>query len=397
MKNSEVKNIVPGVDWVGILDFDIVTFDVVMETKYGTTYNSYLVRGKDKIAVIETAKITFWDEYLEKLKSVVNIADIDYIVMNHTEPDHSGSIVKLLEICPKATVVASGTAIRYLSEISNITFPSITVKEGDSLDLGGKTLRFISAPNLHWPDSIYTYLVEDKLLFTCDSFGAHFAHRGVFDDEVGDFDDAFKYYYWAILRPFSKFFLKAIEKIEGLEIKAICPGHGPILRKNWKKYVDLSKQWSQDFIKFPLTNRVMIAYVSAYGYTAALAEQIAEGIRSAGLDVDLCNVEKMDATTLSQHLEEASAYLFGSSTINQNALPPIYICFALMTPLRDRAKLAGAFGSYGWSGEAKDVIEGNINTCKLSFVESYFVKFKPSEEELKGAFDFGVRFAQKLL
>lgn len=397
MKNSEVKNIAPGVDWVGILDFDIVTFDVVMETKYGTTYNSYLVRGSEKTALVETAKVTFWDEYLEKIKSLVDPAAIDYLVLNHTEPDHSGSLVKLLEICPKATVIASGTALRYLADIVNKPFPQQAVKDGDSLDLGGKTLRFISAPNLHWPDSMYTYLPEDKVLFTCDSFGAHYADKGVFDDAVGNYDDAFKYYYWAILRPFSRFFLKAIEKVEALDIAAICPGHGPILRKDWKKYVTLSKQWSEAFIKFPLTNRVMVAYVSAYGYTGALAEKIADGIRSAGLDVDLCNVEKMDAGEISAHMEQASAYLFGSSTINQNALPPIYTCFALLSPLRDRGKLAGGFGSYGWSGEARDVIEGNIKTCKLSFVENYFVKFRPSEEELKGAFDFGVRFAQKML
>ncbi len=401
MKTGDVKNIAPGVDWVGILDFDIKTFDVVMETKYGTTYNSYLVRGKEKTALIETAKVKFWDEYLEKIKSLIDPAKIDYLVLDHTEPDHSGSLVKLLELCPKATVVASVTALRYLADIVNHDFPSQAVKDGDSLDLGGKTLQFISAPNLHWPDSIYTYLPEDKILFTCDSFGAHYAHQGVFDDaitgeEVKHYEEAFKYYFLAILRPFSRFFLKAIEKVETMDISVVCPGHGPVLRKDWKKCVALSKQWSEEFIKLPQPKRVMLAYVSAYGYTGMLAEKIAEGIRSVGLQADVCDVEKMSGSEISAHLEQASAYLFGSSTINQNALPPIYTCFALLSPLRDRNKPAGGFGSYGWSGEAKDVIEGNIKTCRLSFVENYFVKFRPSEEELKGAFEFGVRFAEKL-
>lgn len=401
MKTGEVKNIAPGVDWVGILDFDIKTFDVVMETKYGTTYNSYLVRGKEKTALIETAKVKFFDAYLEKIKSLIDPAQIDYLVLDHTEPDHSGSLVRLLELCPKATVVASATALRYLADIVNHDFPSQAVKDGDSLNLGGKTLQFISAPNLHWPDSIYTYLPEDKILFTCDSFGAHYAHQGIFDDaitgeEVKHYDEAFKYYFWAILRPFSRFFLKAIEKVEAMDISVVCPGHGPVLRQDWKKCVALSKQWSEEFIQLPQSKRVMLAYVSAYGYTGMLAEKIAEGIRSAGLVADVCDVEKMSGDEISAHLEQASAYLFGSSTINQNALPPIYTCFALLSPLRDRNKPAGGFGSYGWSGEAKDVIEGNIKTTRLSFVENYFVKFRPSEAELKGAFEFGVRFAEKL-
>lgn len=165
METKKTLNLVPGVDWVGILDFGIVTFDVVMETKYGTTYNSYLVRGKDKVALVETAKVTFWEEYIAKIRSLIDPAKIDYIVMDHTEPDHAGALVKLLEVAPNAQVIASGSALRYLADITNKTFASQAVKDGDHLDLGGKTLKFISAPNLHWPDSMYTYLEEDKILF----------------------------------------------------------------------------------------------------------------------------------------------------------------------------------------------------------------------------------------
>ena len=209
MKNSEVVNLAPGIDWVGILDFGIVTFDVVMETRYGTTYNSYVVKGNDKVALIETAKATFFDEYIEKVKAVVDPAQIDYLVLDHTEPDHSGSLARLLALCPKAKVIASAAALKYLKDIVNEDFPCQAVREGDQIDLGGKTLKFIGASNLHWPDSIYTYVPEDKVLFTCDSFGAHFAHpdKKIFDDEVGDYRDAFDYYFAAILRPFSRFFL----------------------------------------------------------------------------------------------------------------------------------------------------------------------------------------------
>ncbi|MBO8432304.1 MAG: FprA family A-type flavoprotein [Bacteroidetes bacterium] len=399
MKNSEVINLVPGIDWVGILDFGIVTFDVVMETKYGTTYNSYVVKGTEKTALIETAKATFFDEYIEKVKSVVDPAQIDYIVLDHTEPDHSGSLARLLTLCPKAKVIASAAALKYLKDITNEEFPCQAVREGDSLDLGGKTLQFIGASNLHWPDSIYTYVPEDKVLFTCDSFGAHFASpsKKIFDDEVGDYRDAFDYYFAAILRPFSRFFLRAIEKVEAMEIKMICPGHGPVLRSHWKECVAHSKAMCEEFVKLPQKDMVLVAYVSAYGYTKALAEKIAEGIRSEGLQVDLCDVEKLGVGEIGAHAEKASGLIFGSPTINQNALPPLYNCFAALSPLRDRGKLAGGFGSYGWSGEAKEVIEANIKASKLDFVgDTYFVKFKPSEAELQGAVEYGVRFASKL-
>ncbi len=399
MKNSEVINLAPGIDWVGILDFGIVTFDVVMETKYGTTYNSYVVKGSGKTALIETAKATFFDEYMEKLTSVTDLSAIDYIVLDHTEPDHSGSLERLLKLCPNAEVLASAAALKYLKDIANMDFPSRAVKEGDEVDLGGKTLRFIGASNLHWPDSIYTYVPEDKVLFTCDSFGAHFASpsKRIFDDEVGDYRDAFDYYFHAILRPFSRFFLRAIEKVEKLDIRLICPGHGPVLRSHWKECVEHSRKMCEEYVALPEKDRVLVAYVSAYGYTKMLAEKIAEGVGSEGLTVDLCDVEKMGPGEIGAHAEKASGLLFGSPTINQNALPPLYNCFAALTPLRDRGKLAGAFGSYGWSGEAKDVIEANIQAAKLDFVgESCFVKFKPSETQLQAAYEYGVRFAQKL-
>ena len=320
-------------------------------------------------------------------------------MLDHTEPDHSGSLERLLKLCPKAEVLASAAALKYLKDIANMDFPSRAVKEGDEVDLGGKTLRFIGASNLHWPDSIYTYVPEDKVLFTCDSFGAHFASpsKRIFDDEVGDYRDAFDYYFHAILRPFSRFFLRAIEKVEKLDIRLICPGHGPVLRSHWKECVEHSRKMCEEYVSLPEKDRVLVAYVSAYGYTKMLAEKIAEGVGSEGLTVDLCDVEKMGPGEIGAHAEKASGLLFGSPTINQNALPPLYNCFAALTPLRDRGKLAGAFGSYGWSGEAKDVIEANIQAAKLDFVgESCFVKFKPSETQLQAAYEYGVRFAQKL-
>ncbi|HNX85931.1 MAG TPA: FprA family A-type flavoprotein, partial [Bacteroidales bacterium] len=206
MEDNKILKISDSVSWIGVLDRDIVTFDVVMETKYGTTYNAYFINAEKK-TVIETVKEKFWDVYIAKLRQVVDPAEIDYIVADHTEPDHSGCVARLLEIAPKAVVVGTGNAIRYLKELVGHDFPHLVVKDGQTLNLGNKTLQFIGAPNLHWPDSMMTWLKEDKVLFTCDIFGAHFCHEGIFDDVVGNFDDAFRYYFDVIMKPFSKFML----------------------------------------------------------------------------------------------------------------------------------------------------------------------------------------------
>lgn len=398
MSKEKVLDITEDVKWIGVLDFDIVTFDVVMETKYGTTYNSFFIDAEKK-AVVDTVKEKFWDTYLEKLKQLTDPSEIEYIVVNHTEPDHSGCIRKLLNIAPKAKVVASGNAIRYLNDLMGPDFESIRVKDGDTLDLGNKTLQFVGAPNLHWPDSIYTYLEEDRLLFTCDSFGCHYCHEEMYDDRVGDFDDAFKYYFDVILKPFSKFMLRAIERIRPLEIDTVCPGHGPILRSKWKKYVDLSEKYASEAMEFPEKNRVFIAFVSAYNKTGMLAGKIAEGIREAGdIDVQVSDIEKASPGQLEEEVTRCSGLIVGSPTINQNILLPVYKLFGVMTPLRDKGKLAGAFGSYGWSGEGQGMIRTNLTHLKLDFFgEGVFVKFTPTEEEMESAREYGKAFGKALL
>ncbi|MCF8368382.1 MAG: FprA family A-type flavoprotein [Bacteroidales bacterium] len=398
MNNNNVIQVSESVKWIGALDFDIVTFDVVMETVYGTTYNSYFIDA-DKKAIVDTVKEKYWDAYLEKIKSVTKLTDIEYIIVNHTEPDHSGSLRNLLKVAPNAIVVGSGNAIRYLKDIMGAEFPHMIIKHGQTLDLGNKSVQFVGAPNLHWPDSIYSYLPEEQVLFTCDSFGSHFCHEEMFDDKVGNFDDAFKYYFDVILKPFSKFILRAIDRIRPLGIKVVCPGHGPILRSFWKKYVDLSEELAREAMKYPEAQRVFIPYVSAYHKTGVIAEKIAEGIREAGdIEVEVCDIEKSSLGELEEQITRSSAILIGSPTINQNILLPIYKLFALINPLRDKGKLAAAFGSYGWSGENKRMIETNIANLKLNlFGEGIFVKFTPNEEEEKKCIDFGKAFGKALL
>lgn len=398
MIDNKVLEITNDVKWIGVLDYDIITFDVVMETKYGTTYNSYLINANE-IAVVETVKHKFWETYLEKISSQINPADIKYIILNHTEPDHSGNVDNLLRLAPEATVVGSGNAIRYMRDMLGHDFKSLQVKDGDTLSLGNKTLKFISAPNLHWPDSIYTYLVEDQLLFTCDSFGAHYCHEAMFDDLTGPYKDAFRYYFDVILKPYSKFMLKAIEKIKSLDIKTICTGHGPILRSTWREKVELSEHLSKEAMADPVTTRVFIPFVSAYQNTKAIANSIAEGVKSAGdIEVHICDIETMPLGEIEEHLAKSSGYIIGSPTINQNILLQIYQLFALINPIRDKGKLAGCFGSFGWSGEGAKLIESNLINLKLKTVgEPLFIKFTPHANELAKAFEYGQKFGYELI
>lgn len=385
--------------WIGILDYDIVTFDVVMETRDGTTYNSFFINAGKK-TIIDTAKETFKNEYLTKVQKVVNPAEIDYIIINHTEPDHSGNIRHLLEIAPNAIVYGSRQAINYLSEMIDKPFQSCFVKDGDILDLDGKTLRFISAPNLHWPDTIYTYLEEDKILFTCDSFGSHYCNELMFDDLVGDFSQSFKYYFDVILRPFSKFMINAIEKIKPLEIKTICPGHGPILRTRWKELLDKTSRYAEHYLADAKCeeNNILIAYVSAYGYTRQMAELIARGISQVvDYKINIVDIENILLGDLEELIVKSSSILIGSPTINQNTLLPVYKMFALLNPLRDKGKCAAAFGSYGWSGEAVKLIENHLKALKLDVVcEGISSRFHPHNEKSVQLIEFGKNFASKL-
>lgn len=398
---NEIIDVTKSVKWIGVKDPDLVTFDVVMETRYGTTYNSYFIDAEKK-TIVEATKEKFWEEYLLKIDELCDPRDIEYIIANHTEPDHSGNIKNLLRIAPNAKVVGTGNAIRYLRDLMGTDFPHIIVKDGHTLDLGDKTLKFISAPNLHWPDTMYTYLEEEKILFTCDSFGAHFCDEHLFEDEierVEEYHYSFKYYFDVILKPYSKFMLKAIEKINGLDIETIATGHGPILRKNWKKYVELSEHYATEAIAEPQKPKVFIPYVSAYQKTGMIAELIAQGIREAGdINVDVLDIEMSPLGELEEHITHASAYVIGSPTINQNILLPVYKCFALINPIRDKGKPAAAFGSYGWSGEARNLIRTNLENLKLRvFDEQMFVKFTPDDEESAKAIAFGKAFGETLI
>jgi len=388
------------VSWIGVLDKNIVTFDIVMETKFGTTYNSYFINA-DKKVVIDTVKENHKHLFLNRLKQVTHPAEIDYIVVTHTEPDHSGCIKYLLDLAPKAVVYGSRQAIGYLQDMVSRPFEYCYVKDGDTIDLGNKTLRIISAPNLHWPDTIFAYLEEDRVLFTCDSFGAHYCNEAMFDDLTGDYLEAFRYYFDVIMKPFSHFVIKAIEKIRPLDIEIICPGHGPILRTTWKEKVRLAEQYAGQYLADSMCadNRILITYVSAYGFTRQMAEAIAEGIRAVvEYKILIVDIENILLGDLEELIVCSKSLLVGSPTINQNTLLPVYRLFSVINPLRDKGKKAAAFGSYGWSGEAVGLIEGQLKALKLNVVmEGISAKFSPDDKKHQQLVEYGREFARHLI
>jgi flavorubredoxin len=270
------------------------------------------------------------------------------------------------------------------------------------LDLGNKTLRFLSAPNLHWPDSMLTLLVEDKVLFTCDVFGAHYCSPEMFSNFDEQYTESFKYYFDIIMRPFSRFMLKAIEKIKPLELDFICPGHGPIHSKNLRKAIEFSEKYAEQYMTIMAEKskmNILIAYVSAYGYTKDAAYIIADGIlETEGVNVDITDIENISLEELESKIIMADGLLIGSPTINQNTLLPVYKLLALINPIRDKGKLGGAFGSYGWSGESPNLILENLRLLKLKiFEETAEFKFSASNQKKENLREFGRNFSQRYI
>ncbi|MGE5380553.1 MAG: FAD-dependent oxidoreductase [Methylocystaceae bacterium] len=386
--------------WVGAQDPGLKIFDIIMPTEYGTSYNAYLIKGTNHTALVETVKARFFDEYINDLQKLVDLNQIDYLIMNHTEPDHAGSVEELLKKIPGLTVLASPTAIRFLKEITNKKFKYLEVNHSDEIDLGGKTLQFISAPFLHWPDSMYTYLKQDEILFTCDSFGCHFSDPRLFNDLIDrDFSDAYRYYFDMIISPFKPFVLEALDKIKDLQLQIICPGHGPVLRKNLDYYINLYREWSTPIT--PDENalpKIVMAYVTAYGYTELIARGIAEGLAMVGdFDLRTFNLGESELQEVLAEITAADGLLIGSPTLNGDTLPPVWNLLTHLSPITHGDKVAAAFGAYGWSGEAVPNIENRLNMLRMKVLPGLRINFKPSERNLEEAFNFGMAFGKAVL
>lgn len=379
-----VKKLTDNVYSVGVLNPGMRVFDIIMHAEYGTSYNAYLITG-EKNVLVDTVLESFFDEYLENIQSIVDISKIDYLIVNHTEPDHSGSIEKLLKLNPNIVVYSTFSAKKNLSAITNGEFESVVVKHGDKLQIGDRELEFIVAPLLHWPDTMFTWMPSEKVLFTCDFLGCHYCEPTMMDTTIHypeKYWSEFENYYRCIMEPFASSVLAGLDKIKDLPVELICTSHGPCLTQNIQRCKELYRKWST-----PASHEkkvVGILYASAYGYTEKLAQAAAEELRKNDtLDVELVNIVFEPFDKAAELVRRADALLFGSCTINRDAPKIVWDVLASVDPINTRTKPVGAFGSYGWSGEAVPMMKSRLEHLKFRFIgDGLRVNFKPTEEDL---------------
>jgi flavorubredoxin len=398
--------IAPGVHWIGALDPTLRTFDIILRSANGTTYNAFLVRGETGVAVIDTVKLEFADEFFRRLESVADYAEIRVIVLNHLEPDHSGALPELMRRAPQARLYISTRATSMLKALlkpkeEDRPFAYEKVGTGDTVSLGNRTLHFLHTPFLHWPDTQCTYLVEDGVLFSGDIFGCHYCDSRLFNDRVGDFRFSFDYYYAHLMRPFKTHVVDALKLIEPLALKIVAPTHGPILRDRPRRYVTHYRELSTSSLVDQIGNAersLVVFYMSAYGSTTRMAEAIRDGAEAeAGVRVSLYDLEGGETAPFVDLIEEADALAFGSPTINGDAVKPVWDLLSSLAVINLKGKLGAAFGSYGWSGEAVRMIEDRMRGLKMRVpVPGLRLKLIPTDEELEDCREFGRKLAAAL-
>ncbi|MEM6677807.1 MAG: FprA family A-type flavoprotein [Pseudomonadota bacterium] len=391
------------VTWIGALDPTLRNFDIILKTANGTTYNAYAVRGSDGVAIIDTVKQAFAEEFLARLEAVARYDEITAIVLQHLEPDHAGALPALLARAPHATVYVSQRGLQVLRALLKDDFERYAievVRTGATVSLGDLTLRFLSTPYVHWPDTQCTYLEERGLLFTCDLMGCHFCDARLFNDRVGDFRFSFEYYFEHIMRPFKRHAAAALDLIEPLDIAMIAPGHGPVLRTRPREYITHYRRLITPRLARETGSEktLLIFYVSAYGATAEMAGAVYEGAaEDADVRVSLFDLQDGDVGPFVDLIEEADGLAFGTPTINGDAVRTIWDLLSGLVDIETTGKLGAAFGSYGWSGEAVRMVEGRMQGLKMRVPEEGLrIKLTPTPEELEDCRAFGRRLAAHL-
>jgi flavorubredoxin len=386
----------PDAYWIGALHPDLRIFDIIMHTKNGTTYNSFLIKG-EKVAIIDTVKDKFTQPYLEHIAELTDFSRIAYIVIQHNEMDHSGSLAALLEKAPQAQVVCSKPAAKYVQNVLNRPVDIKTVENGEVIDLGGKHLQFFPSPFIHWPDTMITLFQEERILFTCDLFGAHFCDSHLFDDQVSrDSWPDFQHYFQVIMRPFKKMVRNSLKKIAELEFDMIAPSHGPVLRTEIARYIKAYDQWSEPL---PANDprQLLIYYASAYGNTEKMAAEIARGAKATGVSVKVYDTMEIDIGTHLDRIEAADAIAVGSPTINGDAVKPVWDLLNSLVTLELKGKIGASFGSMGWSGEAVSFLDQRLGNMKFKVVlPGLQATLVPGQEELHQCYQFGVALAQAM-
>lgn len=379
-----IEELSPNVWWVGVHDRDLRVFDIIMETEHGTTYNAYLIKGENRTALIDTVKAPFTNEFLENIEGVAPLDSIDLLVVNHTEPDHSGAMHALLDRLPNLEIVCATAALPFVKNVLNREANITTVKDNTEIDLGGKKLIFKLTPYMHWPDTMMEYLVEDKTLFSCDAFAAHIAWEQPWADMCKvDFDYEMKYYYDSIMRPFASYIRKNLKKLDDFDIHLIAPSHGPMIRRVARAYIDRYAEWAAD--KTEGKNRIAVVYVSSYGNTKKIADTIAEKLSAKNFEPIMINAADFDREEARDILEASKAIVIGTPTFAGDAVRPTWDVVNLISTIPFKEKKAAVFGSYGWGGEGVKLVHARLDGMKIKTYEEIFkARLIPSEGEMSG-------------
>ena len=387
--------IFPGIYWVGAIDWNVRNFHGhTYTTKRGTTYNAYLILD-EKTCLVDTVLGPYADEMIGRISQIIQPQKIDYIVANHVEIDHSGALPQILKHCPKARVFGTAKCKEGLTRHYYGNWDFQVVKTDDKLKLGKKTLNFIEAAMLHWPDSMFTYIVEDKILMPNDAFGQHYATSERFDDEVDEtilMDEAAKYY-GNILWPLSSLVLKKLEEIQkvNLPIQMIAPSHGIIWRREPMKIVNAYLSWGRNETK----PKAVVIYETMWGATERMSRRITEGITDSGVSVKLFDITQSDRTEIIKEMLDSKGYIIGSSTHNNDMLTTIAGFLHFLKGLKPKNRVAAVFGSYGWAGGAVKSIEDVLKEIGIEIIQPPLsIKYVPEEGEIERCYEFGKNFAK---
>ena len=381
--------------WVGAIDWSIRDFHGYT-TPHGSTYNAYLIVA-DKITLVDTVKSPFMDEMLARIASVVDPSKIDYIVSNHSEQDHSGCLTEVIDRVKPEKVFASAMGVKTLGEILHGGAQIVAVKEGDSLSLGNMELKFMETRMIHWPDSMFSFLEKEGVLFFQDAFGMHLATFERFADELPT--DMLEYeaatYYANIVLPYSPVVLKALEKVSksGWPIQILAPDHGPIWRKDLGFILDLYKKWA---LQKP-SNKAVVVYATMWHSTEMMAKAIAESLAQAGVKVKILSMNETHRSEVIYELLEAGAIVAGSPTLNNNLLPQMADVMTYIKGLKPANLIGAVFGSYGWSGESVKDLEAILNEMKVEIVApTVATKHVPDKDVLMKCHELGQTIAAQL-
>lgn len=387
-------SLAPDVFWVGVKHHNRRLFDGLIPLPHGTSYNAYLVVGSEKIALIDTVNPGFEQELFDKITERADPAKIDYVIMNHAEPDHANACRYMLNVAPKAKLVTSAkgkeAAIMYFGiDASRI----IVVDESSKIELGGKTLKFVDAPWLHWPETMFTYLEEDKILFPCDFFGSHLAMGAFYSDEYGD-DlslDLAKLYFAEIMMPFRKPGQNAIEKVNKLGPKIIAPSHGVIWRDP-KVILDAYTKWTGE----KMEKKVMIAYISMWGSTEKMVFAMRDALIKKGIPVQLFDIPNTEIGHIAKELVDSPVVIVGAPTVLGGAHPVAAYAAMLVKVLRSPTKYAAVLTSYGWSGGAVKQLGEILSGTKIEILGVVEVKGPPKQAEFDKVVELANKIAEKL-